>query len=148
MHTFLLPHRPVAPQMEMSHLTRTTLPNIKVTRYKGKRQYPNIPNHPSEASAHFMFELAKTVNLDKNRHTFFFFFGLHSFTIGAEQGRRKQRDVTIHAAAGGQPEPLWAPQSTAHVRLSDRPLRTRAAQQGEPQLAPQDLLLARVLDHR
>ncbi|XP_017485788.1 PREDICTED: zinc finger SWIM domain-containing protein 8-like, partial [Rhagoletis zephyria] len=31
-------------------------------RYKGKRgHYPIIPNQPSEASAHFMFELAKTV---------------------------------------------------------------------------------------
>ena len=47
--------------MEMSNLTRTTLPNIKVTRFKGKRAYPSIPNQPSEASAHFMFELAKTV---------------------------------------------------------------------------------------
>ena len=47
--------------MEMTNLTRTTLPNIKVNRFKGKRQYPSIPNQPSEASAHFMFELAKTV---------------------------------------------------------------------------------------
>ena len=47
--------------MEMTNLTRTTLPNIKVTRFKGKRTYPSIPNQPSEASAHFMFELAKTV---------------------------------------------------------------------------------------
>merc|ERR1719220_676487 len=47
--------------MEMTNLTRTTLPNIKVTRFKGKRAYPSIPNQPSEASAHFMFELAKTV---------------------------------------------------------------------------------------
>ncbi|XP_063237726.1 zinc finger SWIM domain-containing protein 8 homolog isoform X2 [Bacillus rossius redtenbacheri] len=31
------------------------------TRYKGKRAYPSIPNQPSEAGAHFMFELAKTV---------------------------------------------------------------------------------------
>ena len=31
-------------------------------RYKGKnRAMPTIPNQPSEASAHFMFELAKTV---------------------------------------------------------------------------------------
>ncbi|XP_074025698.1 zinc finger SWIM domain-containing dorado [Leptinotarsa decemlineata] len=30
-------------------------------RYKGKRAYPSIPNQPSEAGAHFMFELAKTV---------------------------------------------------------------------------------------
>jgi hypothetical protein len=30
-------------------------------RFKGKRAYPSIPNQPSEAGAHFMFELAKTV---------------------------------------------------------------------------------------
>ncbi|KAK6633958.1 hypothetical protein RUM44_004565 [Polyplax serrata] len=30
-------------------------------RFKGKRMYPSIPNQPSEAGAHFMFELAKTV---------------------------------------------------------------------------------------
>lgn len=47
--------------MEMSNLTRSTLPSIKVSRYKGKRAYPSVPNQPSEASAHFMFELAKTV---------------------------------------------------------------------------------------
>ncbi len=34
---------------------------IKPIRFKGKRAYPSIPNQPSEASAHFMFELAKTV---------------------------------------------------------------------------------------
>lgn len=33
----------------------------KEGRYKGKRVYPSIPNQPSEAGAHFMFELAKTV---------------------------------------------------------------------------------------
>ncbi|KAH8367889.1 hypothetical protein KR084_003898 [Drosophila pseudotakahashii] len=33
----------------------------KESRYKGKRAYPSIPNQPSEASAHFMFELAKNV---------------------------------------------------------------------------------------
>ncbi|XP_025832441.1 zinc finger SWIM domain-containing protein 8 isoform X3 [Agrilus planipennis] len=32
----------------------------KESRYK-KRTYPSIPNQPSEAGAHFMFELAKTV---------------------------------------------------------------------------------------
>ncbi|CAG9823361.1 unnamed protein product, partial [Phaedon cochleariae] len=37
-------------------ITRT-----KDGRYKGKRAYPSIPNQPSEAGAHFMFELAKTV---------------------------------------------------------------------------------------
>ena len=35
-----------------------------VCRYKGKtRIMPTVPNQPSEASAHFMFELAKTVLL-------------------------------------------------------------------------------------
>ncbi|CAG0886031.1 unnamed protein product [Cyprideis torosa] len=34
----------------------------KVPRgFKGKRAYPTVPNQPSEASAHFMFELAKIV---------------------------------------------------------------------------------------
>lgn len=43
-------------------MSRSTVPNIKVNRYKGnKRNYPSIPNQPSEASAHFMFELAKNV---------------------------------------------------------------------------------------
>lgn len=45
----------------------TPTPAVQVTtrtkdsRYKGKRAYPSIPNQPSEAGAHFMFELAKTV---------------------------------------------------------------------------------------
>jgi hypothetical protein len=56
-----LMHGPSVSMMEMTNLTRTTLPNIKVTRFKGKRAYPSVPNQPSEASAHFMFELAKTV---------------------------------------------------------------------------------------
>ncbi|XP_055711055.1 zinc finger SWIM domain-containing protein 8 homolog isoform X3 [Phlebotomus papatasi] len=34
---------------------------MKDSRYKGKRPYPSIPNQPSEASAHFMFELAKNI---------------------------------------------------------------------------------------
>lgn len=33
----------------------------KESRYKGKRSYPCIPNQPSEAGAHFIFELAKNV---------------------------------------------------------------------------------------
>ena len=45
----------------MSNLVRTSLPNIKVNRFKGKRAYPSVPNQPSEALAHFMFELAKQV---------------------------------------------------------------------------------------
>ena len=34
-----------------------------ICRYKGKKSgvMPTIPNQPSEATAHFMFELAKTV---------------------------------------------------------------------------------------
>ncbi|GFR32079.1 zinc finger SWIM domain-containing protein 8 [Trichonephila clavata] len=40
---------------------RSNTPNIKNSRFKGKRAYPSVPNQPSEASAHFMFELAKTV---------------------------------------------------------------------------------------
>ncbi|XP_063619650.1 zinc finger SWIM domain-containing protein 8 homolog [Cydia splendana] len=38
-----------------------TLARPKDSRYKGKRVYPSVPNQPSEASAHFMFELAKSV---------------------------------------------------------------------------------------
>uniref|UniRef100_A0A1A9W8J2 SWIM-type domain-containing protein n=1 Tax=Glossina brevipalpis TaxID=37001 RepID=A0A1A9W8J2_9MUSC len=38
-----------------------TISRTKDSRYKGKRAYPSIPNQPSEASAHFMFELAKNV---------------------------------------------------------------------------------------
>lgn len=38
-----------------------TAPRNKESRYKGKRAYPSIPNQPSEAGAHFMFELAKIV---------------------------------------------------------------------------------------
>lgn len=34
---------------------------VCLSRYKSKRLYPSIPNQPSEASAHFMCELAKTV---------------------------------------------------------------------------------------
>lgn len=45
--------------------TQTTTVQVttrtKESRYKGKRIYPSIPNQPSEAGAHFMFELAKTV---------------------------------------------------------------------------------------
>ncbi|XP_028131047.1 zinc finger SWIM domain-containing protein 8 homolog isoform X1 [Diabrotica virgifera virgifera] len=42
--------------VQQGAVTRT-----KDGRYKGKRAYPSIPNQPSEAGAHFMFELAKTV---------------------------------------------------------------------------------------
>ncbi|XP_064602732.1 zinc finger SWIM domain-containing protein 8-like isoform X2 [Liolophura sinensis] len=50
----------VIPQLNLD--SRSSTPNIKGLRYKGKnRVMPTIPNQPSEASAHFMFELAKTV---------------------------------------------------------------------------------------
>lgn len=42
--------------VQQGAITRT-----KDGRYKGKRAYPSIPNQPSEAGAHFMFELAKNV---------------------------------------------------------------------------------------
>ncbi|XP_026480061.1 zinc finger SWIM domain-containing protein 8-like [Ctenocephalides felis] len=45
-------------QVTTSQITST---RSKESRYKGKRAYPSIPNQPSEASAHFMFELAKSV---------------------------------------------------------------------------------------
>ncbi|KAF0307970.1 Zinc finger SWIM domain-containing protein 8 [Amphibalanus amphitrite] len=35
--------------------------NNKAARFKNKRVYPSVPNQPSEAGAHFMFELAKSV---------------------------------------------------------------------------------------
>lgn len=43
----------------MSRLTILSI--VQDLRFKGKRAYPSIPNQPSEASAHFMFELAKNV---------------------------------------------------------------------------------------
>lgn len=48
------------PQM-MPGTSTMTMTRTKDLRYKGKRAYPSIPNQPSEASAHFMFELAKNV---------------------------------------------------------------------------------------
>ncbi|PSN52082.1 hypothetical protein C0J52_03900, partial [Blattella germanica] len=39
----------------------TSTRSKEASRFKGKRAYPSIPNQPSEAGAHFMFELAKTV---------------------------------------------------------------------------------------
>ncbi|CAH4038302.1 zinc finger SWIM domain-containing protein 8 homolog isoform X1 [Pieris brassicae] len=51
---------PAAPHSHQQHTTHS-LPRLKDTRYKGKRQYPSVPNQPSEASSHFMFELAKSV---------------------------------------------------------------------------------------
>ena len=44
--------------------SRSSTPSMKgAVRYKGKnhRIMPTVPNQPSEASAHFMFELAKSV---------------------------------------------------------------------------------------
>uniref|UniRef100_A0A1B6CIJ5 SWIM-type domain-containing protein n=2 Tax=Clastoptera arizonana TaxID=38151 RepID=A0A1B6CIJ5_9HEMI len=38
-----------------------TRPKETTSRFKHKRPYPSIPNQPSEAGAHFTFELAKTV---------------------------------------------------------------------------------------
>lgn len=66
---------PVMNECEIQHDTHThtdlchtsncvsdvSLFSLSVSRYKSKRVYPSIPNQPSEASAHFMCELAKTV---------------------------------------------------------------------------------------
>ena len=49
-----------APNAQLTPTTQTSALKA-ATRFKGKRIYPSIPNQPSEASAHFMFELAKTV---------------------------------------------------------------------------------------
>lgn len=50
-----------AMQQPMGPTITNTSTRLKDSRYKGKRAYPSIPNQPSEASAHFMFELAKNV---------------------------------------------------------------------------------------
>ena len=42
-------------------LAQNNLPGKSSLKFKGKRACPSIPNQPSEASAHFMFELAKSV---------------------------------------------------------------------------------------
>ncbi|XP_076654799.1 zinc finger SWIM domain-containing dorado isoform X1 [Halictus rubicundus] len=64
------PHSSTSAELEtgMSALTvqpqivqHTVLTRTKETRYKSKRFCPSIPNQPSEAGAHFMCELAKTV---------------------------------------------------------------------------------------
>lgn len=47
-------------QNQTTQTSASTMPT-KSGRYKGKRAYPVLPNQPSEASAHFMFELAKIV---------------------------------------------------------------------------------------
>lgn len=51
------------PNTQLTNPVRPVINNLsKSSRFKGKRPYPSIPNQPSEASAHFMFELAKTVH--------------------------------------------------------------------------------------
>ncbi|XP_068989198.1 zinc finger SWIM domain-containing protein 8 homolog isoform X2 [Neodiprion pinetum] len=64
------PHSSTSAEIESGMSTLTVQPQTaqqqapartKETRFKGKRAYPSIPNQPSEAGAHFMCELAKTV---------------------------------------------------------------------------------------
>lgn len=55
---------PAAPSTNSTHIpNNTTTPSRpkESSRFKGKRAYPSIPNQPSEAGAHFTFELAKTI---------------------------------------------------------------------------------------
>ncbi|XP_011305691.1 zinc finger SWIM domain-containing protein 8 isoform X1 [Fopius arisanus] len=51
--------QPQPSQAPVSTRTKET----RLGRYKSKKVYPSIPNQPSEAGAHFMCELAKTVLL-------------------------------------------------------------------------------------
>jgi hypothetical protein len=55
MNTITIQPQPTQPPVS----TRTKEP--RSIRYKPKKVYPSIPNQPSEAGAHFMCELAKTV---------------------------------------------------------------------------------------
>ncbi|XP_043499064.1 zinc finger SWIM domain-containing protein 8 homolog isoform X7 [Polistes fuscatus] len=63
------PHSSTSAELESSMNALTLQPPLvqtvptrnKETRYKSKRICPSIPNQPSEAGAHFMCELAKTV---------------------------------------------------------------------------------------
>ena len=55
------PYNPLNGVVGVSNNISITINTAKQIRFKGKRVYPSIPNQPSEASAHFMFELAKTV---------------------------------------------------------------------------------------
>eukprot|EP00095_Tigriopus_kingsejongensis_P011250 maker-scaffold550_size154339-snap-gene-0.21 protein:Tk11250 transcript:maker-scaffold550_size154339-snap-gene-0.21-mRNA-1 annotation:"zinc finger swim domain-containing protein 8" len=56
----LLPPPTMSKPVSLPNMSRATMP--KGNRFKGgKRAYPSIPNQPSEAAAHFLFELAKTV---------------------------------------------------------------------------------------
>lgn len=67
----------------------------KGVRFKGKRAYPTVPNQPSEASAYFMFELAKTVlnRAGGNSSTSLFtqvsfvltLVGLHPFVVDGQK---------------------------------------------------------------
>ncbi|WAQ97485.1 ZSWM8-like protein [Mya arenaria] len=41
--------------------SRSSTPNLKGIRFKGKRIMPTVPNQPSEASAHWMWEVAKMI---------------------------------------------------------------------------------------
>lgn len=56
-----LPQVMLTTRFSSEGMARSGTPSVKIARFKGKRSYPNVPNQPSEASAHFMFELAKTV---------------------------------------------------------------------------------------
>lgn len=63
------PHSSTSAELEqgLASINISAAPPAQITRgkdtprFKGKRMYPSIPNQPSEAGAHFMFELAKTV---------------------------------------------------------------------------------------
>ncbi|CAH2254504.1 jg25683 [Pararge aegeria aegeria] len=55
------PHQTHTNTHQSHHTHNTHIPKLKDSRYKGKRLYPSVPNQPSEALAHFMFELAKSV---------------------------------------------------------------------------------------
>uniref|UniRef100_A0A182K404 SWIM-type domain-containing protein n=1 Tax=Anopheles christyi TaxID=43041 RepID=A0A182K404_9DIPT len=56
-----VPSTPSTATVTTGGTSSVTSTRSKDSRYKGKRAYPSIPNQPSEASAHFMFELAKNV---------------------------------------------------------------------------------------
>lgn len=54
-------NQPLNGSSGQTNVTSGATSRSKDSRYKGKRAYPSIPNQPSEASAHFMFELAKNL---------------------------------------------------------------------------------------
>lgn len=54
-------NQPMTGPSGQTNVTGGATSRSKDSRYKGKRAYPSIPNQPSEASAHFMFELAKNL---------------------------------------------------------------------------------------